>query len=125
MTEDELQDAIIQAAALLGWRVHHDRRSDLARTQGHVGFPDLVMAKDQRVLILELKDEKGRISQDQLAWMLAFGGQTVAQASERTPATDGGAAYPSSIDLWNDRASNVIALLVRPIDLDVILGMLR
>jgi hypothetical protein len=76
MTEDELLQAIYDAALYLGWRVHHDRRSDLAVQQGHTGFPDLVLAKEGRMtLFLELKSEKGKTTPDQDAWLLALSGR--------------------------------------------------
>jgi hypothetical protein len=68
ITEDELLTAIVEAAALLGWRVHHDRRSDLARQQGHAGFPDVVLARRGVVRFLELKSDRGQLSTDQFAW---------------------------------------------------------
>lgn len=74
MTEDELLSAIVEAALLLGWQVHHDRRSDLALTQGTRGFPDLVLAKDGRVLFWECKDATNPLTQDQWAWMRALAG---------------------------------------------------
>jgi hypothetical protein len=67
-SEDDLLTAIVEAAALLGWRVHHDRRSDLARQQGHVGFPDVIAIRGGRVKAFELKSERGQLSTDQFAW---------------------------------------------------------
>jgi hypothetical protein len=72
MSEDELLTAIVEAAALLGWRVHHDRRSDLARQQGNAGFPDVVLARRGVVRFLELKSERGQLSTDQFAWSLSL-----------------------------------------------------
>ena len=51
MTEDELLQAVTEAATHLGWHWHHVRRSDKALQQGHAGFPDLVLAKDKRCLL--------------------------------------------------------------------------
>lgn len=68
MTEDELLSAIVEAGTLLGWRVHHDRRSDRALQQGHAGFPDVVAIRGGRILFLELKSERGQLSTDQYAW---------------------------------------------------------
>lgn len=73
MTEDELLQAIYDAALYLGWRIHHDRRSDKAVQQGHTGFPDLVLARDNRVLFLELKSRTGKLTPDQHAWAEAIG----------------------------------------------------
>jgi hypothetical protein len=74
-SEDELLTAVVQWADLRGWLIHHDRRSDRAIQQGDVGFPDLVLARDRRVLFVELKSETGSVSTPQMAWILAIAGQ--------------------------------------------------
>ena len=79
MTETELKDAVIDLAHLLGYLVHHDRpaqnrRGDWAtHIQGDAGFVDLVLAKNGRVLLPELKSEKGRLTDEQAAWGRAIG----------------------------------------------------
>jgi hypothetical protein len=72
VTEDELLTAIVGAALLGGWCVHHDRRSDKALQQGTAGFPDLVLARAGRVIFAELKTERGQLTEDQLRWHLAL-----------------------------------------------------
>jgi VRR-NUC domain len=74
MTEDELLQAITEAATLTGWRWTHVRRSDLGILQGHQGFPDLVLARRGRVLFLELKAHDGRLAPNQVAWLDALSG---------------------------------------------------
>jgi hypothetical protein len=101
MTEDELLIAITEAATFLGWRWTHVRRSDLAIIQGHVGFPDIVLAKAGRVLFLELKRQDGRATPDQVAWIDAL--------------TGGGDRALTGAGGWID------ALVVRPDQLDAIL----
>ena len=76
MSEAELQGAVIELARRLGWRSAHFRAS---RTQSGgwatavqgdgAGFPDLVLARDGRVLFIELKSEKGRTSSEQRLWL--------------------------------------------------------
>lgn len=66
--EDDLLLAIVEAATLFRWRCHHDRRSDLARQQGHAGFPDVIAIRDGRIKAFELKSERGQLSTDQYAW---------------------------------------------------------
>lgn len=104
MTEDELLDAITQAATFLGWRWMHVRRSDLAIVQGHQGFPDLCLARRGRVLFLELKRQAGTTSPDQDAWLSELNGGSIRALS--------------GADGWID------ALVVRPDDLDAILAEL-
>ena len=74
MTEDQLKTAIIQLAELNGWMVYSIRRSDQARVQGHTGkgFPDLVLVRGGRILYRELKTERGKETDAQLAWLNAL-----------------------------------------------------
>lgn len=74
MSEAQLQDAIIEAAKLYGWRCAHFRPAMTVRgwrtpVQGDAGFPDLVLARLGKVMFLELKREGGRVSPDQQAWL--------------------------------------------------------
>jgi hypothetical protein len=74
MTEQELQDAVIDLAKLLGWHVMHQRPGRTAsgwRTtiQGHVGFPDLVLLRPPRLIFAELKTARGRVDFGQATWL--------------------------------------------------------
>lgn len=79
MSEDELEDAVIEAAQLLGWVAVHHRPARTAdghwRTaiKGQKGFPDLCLARDGVVLLRELKREKGKPTPDQVTWLEALG----------------------------------------------------
>lgn len=83
MSEADLQRAIIRAARLHGWRVHHDPPVRVARrdgtfrhrtaVEGDAGFPDLVMARDGEVIIVECKAEHGRFEPGQREWLAALG----------------------------------------------------
>jgi hypothetical protein len=84
-TEDELLTAVVQWADLRGWLIHHDRRSDRAIQQGDAGFPDLVLARDRRVLFVELKNETGKATTEQMAWILAIAGQDPGARREGHP----------------------------------------
>jgi hypothetical protein len=71
ITEAELQRLVVDAASVLGWswlhmraaRTMHGWRVPIEGPLG-AGFPDilLVRARDQRVLLLELKAAKGAVS---------------------------------------------------------------
>lgn len=79
-SEEQFKAEVIREATSRGWLKHHDRpaRTDKGwRTaiEGDPGFPDLVLAKDGRVLIIELKSEKGRVSAEQKAWIKHTRGQ--------------------------------------------------
>lgn len=73
MTENELQDAILDLAKLLKLKVHHCRP---ARTKdgwktpvaGDKGFPDLVIAGPGGVVFAELKSVTGRVTPEQAEW---------------------------------------------------------
>ena len=65
MTERQLQEAVVELARLLRWRLYHtfdSRRSS-------AGFPDLVMVRRGRLLFAELKSSVGIKSQSQEAWL--------------------------------------------------------
>lgn len=73
ISEDDLLDNVIRAARLHGWLVHHCRAARAAdgwRTpvQGNRGFLDLVLAKPGRLILAELKAQRGRLSHEQVAW---------------------------------------------------------
>lgn len=78
MREADFQRRVIDYALLHHWRIHHTRP---ARTQhgwrtpleGHPGLPDLVLARNGVVLLVELKSERGRPTRDQEAWLAAAG----------------------------------------------------
>lgn len=80
MTEAQLQAAVIDAAHMFGWLVHHvkpARTPDgkwLTRIQGDAGFPDLVLARAGEVLFVELKSATGRVRPEQSTWLDHLGG---------------------------------------------------
>lgn len=69
MTERELQDNVIACAETLGWLVYHTHDS----RRSPAGFPDLVLARDGRLILAELKTERGRVRAEQAAWLAALG----------------------------------------------------
>lgn len=75
MTEEQLQDAVIELAQLLGYLVAHFRPALTARgwrtpVQGNGrGFPDLVLVRPGRVIYAELKAHAGTVSPDQQVWL--------------------------------------------------------
>lgn len=74
MTEDDLLDFVMDAAAARGWLVHHCRPARSGQgwrtpIQGDTGFPDLVLVHPRRgVIFAELKSERGREREDQTIW---------------------------------------------------------
>lgn len=75
MSEGQLQDAVIELARLLGWRVAHFRPAATGRgyrtaVQGDgAGFPDLVLVRNGHLIFAELKADRGRHSLDQHEWL--------------------------------------------------------
>lgn len=73
-TEADFQASVVDAARLLGWRVHHQRPARTAtgwRTAvtGDVGFPDLVLVRGGRLVVAELKSARGWVTVEQQAWL--------------------------------------------------------
>jgi VRR-NUC domain len=69
VTEKQFMAAVVEMAQMLGWLVYHtfdSRRSE-------AGFPDIVCVRRDRVLFIELKTEKGRLSEEQERWLSALG----------------------------------------------------
>jgi hypothetical protein len=80
MSEADFQRWFIDTARLGGWKVCHFRPGLTQRgrwitaVQGDKGCPDLILAKDGRVLLVELKTDKGKATKEQVAWLAAAGG---------------------------------------------------
>lgn len=75
MSEADLLQGLAEALELVGWTWMHIIRSD-GVTQGHAGFVDLIAGHEARpyVLAWELKGEGGRLSHDQVRWLIALRG---------------------------------------------------
>lgn len=77
-SEAEFTTQVIQFAQLLGWLVHHSRPAMTGRgwrtpLQGDAGAPDLLLAKNGRVVLIELKVGKNKPSELQRRWIEASG----------------------------------------------------
>lgn len=68
VTEAAFQTAIIQLATLAGWLCHHEYDS----RRSTPGYPDLTLTRNGRLLICELKTERGRVRPEQRAWLAAL-----------------------------------------------------
>jgi len=64
VSEKSFQAAVVEAARLLGWRVHYVRHS-IASPHG---LPDLVPCNGDQLLFRELKTDKGRVTTEQSEW---------------------------------------------------------
>jgi hypothetical protein len=100
VTEAEFMGAVIDLARLRGWRLHHQRPARTANGWrsaiiGDQGFPDLVLARAGRLVVAELKTERGRLGPGQALWLDLL------------------AAAGAEVHVW------------RPVDMDAIAAVLR
>jgi len=78
MRERELQQGIVDVARILGYRVAHFRAAQTAhgwRTPvgaDGMGFPDLCIVGNGRILFRELKVGRNVLSSEQAAWLEAL-----------------------------------------------------
>ena len=72
MTENELKHAVLAIAKRNGWLVYHVPMATVRGSQGR-GYPDLTLARGGRVLWIELKQETGKLTMEQLRWAAALG----------------------------------------------------
>lgn len=68
ITEKAFMQQIITLAKLRGFMVYHTHDS----RKSTPGFPDLVLAKQGKIIFAELKTEKGRTSKHQQEWANAL-----------------------------------------------------
>lgn len=68
ITEKQFMGQVVQLAKLFGWLVYHthDSRRSIA------GFPDLILLRGGRMLVIELKVGKNRATAEQVAWLREF-----------------------------------------------------
>jgi hypothetical protein len=77
-SEEDFQKAVTDALTAFGWLWTHFRPGRTAKgwktaLSGAPGFPDIVAVRRDRVLFIELKTEKGRLSEDQERWLSVLG----------------------------------------------------
>src|SRR3712207_848242 len=76
ITERDFQAQVVQFARLCGWRCYHTHDS----RRSEPGFPDLILARPPRLLAVELKTNRGKVTDAQAEWLetLAACGVTTA-----------------------------------------------
>lgn len=78
LLEKDWQKQVIDLARILKWRVAHFRPA--MTKHGWVtpvaadgkGFPDLLLTRDDRLVVAELKSDTGKLAVDQTIWLAAF-----------------------------------------------------
>ena len=97
LTETQFQTKVVDLARARGWLVYHTYDS----RRSAPGFPDLVLARDGRVMFVELKASAGRISAAQREWLTALGATdpsgNVSNPLRMTKTDDGSAL---SVEIW-------------------------
>lgn len=78
ITEGEFATQVIELAQAYGWQVCHFRPARTARgwrtaIQGHAGMPDIIAARNGRVVGAELKVGTNKPTEDQLLWLHHWG----------------------------------------------------
>ncbi len=68
-TEAQFQQAVIDYAKLMGWKVFHPYDS----RKSEPGYPDLTMVRDGTLVFAELKRDGRPVSTAQSDWLLALG----------------------------------------------------
>ena len=69
IAEKDFLRTVVEYAELHGWMVHHVLEQAHHAKRIGPGFPDLVLAKRNRVVFAELKAEKGQLSAVQQEWL--------------------------------------------------------
>ena len=68
LSERNLQKQVIALAKFLGYKVYHPLLSKWSEK----GWPDLSMVRGSRLVFIELKSEKGKVTDSQRAWLAAL-----------------------------------------------------
>jgi hypothetical protein len=86
-SEKQFERAVVEYAEHHGWKTAHfndsrrevvDKRTGERKLIGDKdakGFPDRIFARRARIVIVELKAEKGRLSKEQREWIVELGGE--------------------------------------------------
>lgn len=77
-TEAHFTTRVIQYARLCGWLVVHYRPARTAKgwatpLEGDRGCPDVILARNGQVLLIELKAKRGTLGPGQREWLDALG----------------------------------------------------
>ena len=83
-SEAALQVRVVALLKLRGFRVYHT--FDARRSEP--GFPDLIAVRGRRLVAIELKTARGRVTEAQMAWLRALNEVTQVDAFILRPAAD-------------------------------------
>ena len=103
-TEEEFQCAVIDYAHFNGWKVAHFRKA-MRKDGSYVtpvqadgkGFPDLLMVRQGRIVVAELKSMGRKPTLEQRAWLEAFTDTEKEMTELITPVVQARSFLPSKI----------------------------
>ena len=72
ISEKELLQTVLELAETLGWRAYHVFESARYARRTSKGFPDLLLLRNGKLIVAELKSEKGSLTNDQAEWLSEF-----------------------------------------------------
>ena len=81
MTEKQLTRIVSDLAKLFGWKRYH---TFLSR-HSEAGFPDEILVRGSRLVVAELKSERGRLTEGQRLWLDVFRAVPSAEVFVWTP----------------------------------------
>lgn len=67
-SEKSFQSQVVKLAKLYQWTLYHTYDS----RRSNAGFPDLVLIKGPRIVVVELKSDKGKLRPEQEDWLAKF-----------------------------------------------------
>jgi hypothetical protein len=65
ITEKQFQRQVVDLAKTLSWAVYHTQLSKWSES----GWPDLALCKPPRLLLVELKSARGKVTPSQQGWL--------------------------------------------------------
>ena len=68
LTEKQFEAQVKDLAKMFGWRYYHPFLSKWSER----GWPDVVLLRDGRLILAELKSEKGKLTEHQARWLWAL-----------------------------------------------------
>ena len=74
LTEKQFLSQIVDLLKLFHWKFEHTFEQGVYARRTSKGFPDIVAVRPPRLLFIELKSEKGKLTEDQEAWIDALEG---------------------------------------------------
>lgn len=78
MSESDLLTGVLDIARLTGWRTIHVRPGRTAHgwrtavSGDGTGWPDIVALRGDRIIVAELKADRGRLTDEQRDWLAAW-----------------------------------------------------